>query len=152
MTSSPAQVKSTAFNLVLKTMLSANVPKITVAEAATAMNTYVFLDAREEEEYAVSHLPDAQFVGYKNFDLSNVKNIPKDKPIVVYCSIGKRSEDITETLTKAGYTNVKNLYGGIFEWINQDHEVYDKQDKKTSNVHAYSRLWGKFLHKGNKVY
>lgn len=152
MAHSTAQVKSKSFNFVLKTMLSADVPTITVAEAAKATNNYLFLDAREQEEYSVSHLPDAEFVGYKNFDLSRVKSISKDKPIVVYCAIGKRSEDIAEKLTKAGYKNVKNLYGGIFEWVNQDHEVYDKQNKKTSNVHAYNRLWGRFLDKGNKVY
>jgi len=152
MVSATAQVKSKTFNFVLKTMLSGDVPTITVADAAKTTREYVFLDAREEEEYGVSHLPNAKFVGYKNFDLSHVKNIPKEKPIVVYCAIGKRSEDITEKLTKAGYKNVKNLYGGIFEWVNQDHEVYDNQNRKTLNVHAYNRLWGRFLDKGNKVY
>lgn len=152
MSSSTAQVKSKSFNFVLKTMLSDDVPKITVSEAAKESNNYLFFDAREEEEFAVSHLPNAHFAGYKNFDLSRFRDIPKDKPIVVYCAIGKRSENITKELKKAGYTNVKNLYGGIFEWVNQGNVVYDKQNKQTLNVHAYSRLWGRFLDKGNKVY
>jgi len=33
----------------------------------------------------------------------------------VYCSLGIRSEVIAKKLKKAGYTNVFNLYGGIFE-------------------------------------
>lgn len=152
MASSMAQVKSRSFNLILKTMLSADVPTITVAEAAKAGRIYTFLDAREEEEYTVSHLPDAQLVGYENFDLSRINTLPKNKPLVVYCSVGKRSEDIARKLMRAGYTNVKNLYGGIFEWVNQDHDVYDVQNRETANVHAYNRLWGKFLDKGQKVY
>lgn len=151
MASSSAQVKSKSFDFVLKSMLSADVPAITVSEAATASDKNVFLDAREEKEYAISHLPGAEFVGYKNFDISHVKTA-KDKAIVVYCAIGKRSEDITEKLRKAGYKHVRNLYGGIFEWVNQGHEVYDLQNRKTLNVHAYNRLWGRFLDKGNKVY
>ena len=57
-----------------------------------------------------------------------------------------------EKLKAAGYRNVRNLYGSIFEWVNQDNPVVDNQGKPTQKVHAYSRTWGVWLNKGEKVY
>jgi rhodanese-related sulfurtransferase len=147
-----SQVKSGSFNFTLKMLLSRDVPEITAKDAAKNTTNYLFLDAREQKEYNVSHLPDAKFVGYDNFSMASLNGIAKDKPLVVYCSIGKRSEDITRKLKKAGYTNIYNLYGGIFEWVNTGNTVYDLQNKPTDKVHAYGKFWGKFLDKGTKVY
>ena len=130
------------------------VPYISVQELAMPKTDTVILDAREQSEYNVSHLKDALFVGYDHFNLEQtiqkIKN--KDQAIVVYCSLGIRSETIANRLKKAGYTNVKNLYGGIFEWRNNDFDIYDSQNKKTDNVHAFSKAWSKWLTKGTKVY
>jgi len=71
---------------------------------------------------------------------------------VVYCSIGVRSEDIGEKLMDAGYNNVTNLYGGIFEWKNKGNQVYDTLGNETERVHAFNKHWGKLLSKGEKVY
>lgn len=147
-----AQVKSSRFNLTLKMLLSRDVPEITATSAAKNAANYLFLDAREREEYNVSHLPNTMFIGYDNFDIASLKGVVKDKPLIVYCSIGKRSENITRKLKKAGYTNVRNLYGGIFEWVNTGNTVYDLQNKPTDKVHAYGKFWGQFLDKGIKVY
>jgi rhodanese-related sulfurtransferase len=147
-----AQVKSKSYGMVLKRLLSHKVPEISVSHVALSNNKYILLDARENEEFAVSHIPDAIHVGYKNFNAEAIKSISKDKPIVVYCSIGKRSENITERLMKQGYTNVSNLYGGIFEWMNQGQPVHDMENKRTDKVHAYNWIWGRFLEKGKKVY
>jgi rhodanese-related sulfurtransferase len=147
-----AQVKSNSLGLLLKTLLSNETKKITVPDAVNQFNNYIFLDAREAEEYNVSHILNSRFVGYKKFSLPTLDVADKKKPIVVYCSIGKRSDEITKKLTEAGFDNVKNLYGGIFEWVNQGHPVYDSQNKQTDSVHAYSKFWGRWLEKGIKVY
>jgi rhodanese-related sulfurtransferase len=133
-------------------LLSRDVPEIIIADAAKQVNQYLFLDAREKKEYNVSHLPNTRFIGYKEFGVVVMKGIEKDKPLIIYCSIGKRSEDITRKLKKLGYTNVHNLYGGIFEWVNTGNTVYDLQNKPTDKVHAYGKIWGRFLDKGTKVY
>jgi rhodanese-related sulfurtransferase len=101
-----AQVKSKSTSFTLKMLLARSVPEITIADAAKNINNYLFLDAREQKEYNVSHLPNTRFVGYNNFTLSSLTGIAKDKPLVIYCSIGKRSENITRKLKKAGYTNI----------------------------------------------
>ena len=76
----------------------------------------------------------------------------QEKRIVVYCAVGVRSEDIGEILLASGYSEVKNLYGGIFEWKNQGRIVIDSLKKETENVHAYSKYWGRLLTRANKVY
>jgi rhodanese-related sulfurtransferase len=112
----------------------------------------VLLDARERSEYDVSHLPKARWVGYDDFDLKRLAGIPKSDTVIVYCSIGYRSERIGEQLIKAGYTKVFNLYGGIFQWKNSDGAVVDANNDTTERVHCYDRSWSRFLKKGEKVY
>ena len=146
------QVKNNSFNFFLKTILTNKVKRVSVEEVTTSKINYTFVDAREVNEYNVSHLKNSVFVGYNNFSIDGLKNIPKDRPIIVYCSVGKRSENIASALKKNGYTNVSNLYGGIFEWVNEDQPVYDLQNKQTMNVHAYNKFWGRFIDKGHKVY
>lgn len=112
---------------------------------------FIFLDTRELNEFQVSHLPGAIHVGYEDFDLKKaIKLIPKNENIVVYCSVGFRSDKINRQLVKAGYKS-KNLIGGIFEWVNQNQKVYQKK-KPTSKVHTYNKDWSKWLDKGEKIY
>ncbi len=110
-------------------------------------------DAREKNEFEVSHLPEAQFIGYNEFSIEKFSQKFKDKsaPIVVYCSIGIRSENIAEKIRNAGYSNVSNLYGGIFEWKNNGYEVF-RNGKPTDSVHVFSKTWAKWLENGEKVY
>ncbi len=146
------QVKSKSFQIVLNTMLSAKTPFINIKEAAANKNNYTFLDAREAKEYNVSHIPNSRFVGFEQFELRVISDLPKNKPLIVYCSIGKRSENVTKKLLKEGFSNVRNLYGGIFEWVNEGNGVVDNENKPTNKVHAYGRFWGQWLEKGEKVY
>lgn len=114
----------------------------------------VYVDTREKEEYNVSHIKDAVWVGYSNFNKDSIlEQIPnKLQPIIVYCSIGVRSENIGERLKELGYTKILNLYGGIFEWKNNGGTVYNNNNTPTDSVHAYNKHWGKLLNKGIKVY
>lgn len=148
--SSFSQVESTAYNLMLKTLLSNSVTQITVEEASKTRG--VFLDARERKEFDVSHIKEATWVGYDNFELKRLPSLQKNEPIIIYCSVGYRSEKIGEVLIKEGYTKVFNLYGGIFEWINQNKPVVDNHNQPTKQVHAYSKTWGIWLSKGEKIY
>ena len=132
---------------------SESIPYIHVEELAT-LDSVLLLDTREKKEYTVSHLKNTIWVGYDTFNKKLVSSNATDKnmPIVVYCSIGVRSENIGEILKEMGYTNVKNLYGGIFDWKNKEQPVYDMKGIKTEKVHAYNKQWGKLLKKGKKIY
>ncbi len=118
---------------------------------AKQLDSAVFFDARERNEFDVSHLPNAVFVGYKNFDAQKLAGFDKNRPIVVYCSIGYRSEKIGEKLIKMGFENVFNLYGSIFEWVNQGYEVVDAKGEKTQRVHTFNKSWSRWVDNKNVV-
>lgn len=146
-----AQVKSKAFDSLLNVMVTKSVPTVG-CEDIKKMKNIVLLDTREKREYEVSHLKNAHWVGFEKFDLISVAAIPKDANIVVYCSIGVRSGKIGEKLMQAGYSNVHNFYGSIFEWVNQGNPVYDMVGKPTNKIHGYNWKWGVWCNKGEKVY
>lgn len=146
-----AQTISRSYGAMLETMYKKSVPLVTVAELKK-MPDVVLLDTRSKAEFDVSHLPNARWVGYDDFDLKRVQDIPKQAKVVVYCSVGYRSERVGEKLLIAGYQHVNNLYGSLFEWVNQKNPVVTNQGKPTQSVHAYSRLWGVWLSRGEKVY
>ena len=130
-----------------------SVPYIYVEELSRLTTAPLLLDTREVEEYNISHLEHAIHVGFKKFNISKMTSLPtdKNKMIVVYCSLGIRSEIIGKKLKADGYTSVYNLYGGIFEWRNKGGKVY-RNHEETPKVHAYSKHWGSYLLKGTKVY
>jgi rhodanese-related sulfurtransferase len=137
----------------LKGLLSFSVPLITVEELKKlGTGKVLLLDAREKVEYDLSHLPGAIHIGYNDFNMMQLASVPKNTKIVVYCSVGYRSEKIGEQLEAQGFTDVNNLYGSIFEWVNQGNKVFDAAGKETTKVHTYSEKWGKWLRKGQRVY
>lgn len=127
---------------------------ISVQELAMPKTDVIILDARESNEYKTSHIKNAIHIGYNNFNIDSIrKQIPnKDSKIVVYCSLGIRSESIGDRLKLAGYNQVSNLYGGIFEWKNHNYPVYNLNDKKTDSIHVFSKEWSIWSKKGIKVY
>jgi rhodanese-related sulfurtransferase len=148
----PALAQTKSFDILLKKMIKKTVPIIMIPELAKKSEKVILLDARELKEFQVSHLKNAIHIGYKEFDESSLAKIDKNEEIIVYCSIGVRSEKIGERLQSMGFKNVKNLYGSIFEWVNQGHQVYDMNNHITTKVHAYDKKWGVWLKKGEKVY
>lgn len=140
------------YSAVLNGLLRESVPFVSVAQLRQPPAPPVLLDAREAPEFAVSHLRGARLVGYDTFSLAAVRDLPKNAPIVVYCSVGARSEKVGAQLKRAGFTNVRNLYGGLFEWVNEGQPVVTAANQPTDRVHAYSLIWGIWLQRGQKVY
>jgi len=131
-----------------------SIPYISPQELAMPKTNVILLDSRELKEYNTSHLKNAIHVGYDHFKIDSVlKKIPnKEAKIVVYCSVGIRSESIGDSLKQAGYKNIKNLYGGIFEWKSNNYPVYNSVEKETDSIHTFNKVWSNWLKKGIKVY
>jgi len=144
-----ACAQNTDIDLEVKRLYRNTVPVVRSPELSSRA---VILDTREREEFQVSHLPHAKWVGHDDFDLGRMAGISKSDTIIVYCSIGYRSERVGEQLLKAGYTNVFNLYGGIFQWKNANGVVVNAQNDTTQRVHCYNKNWSRFLKNGEKVY
>lgn len=133
------------FDARLSELIDFSVPLISVEDLNKKKADYAIFDAREKEEFTVSHIAGAKYLGYDDFDISKLDDLPKDTKIVLYCSVGYRSEKIGEKLKAVGFTNIYNLYGSIFEWKNKGFPVVDIYGNKTQKVHTYNRKWSKWL-------
>jgi rhodanese-related sulfurtransferase len=144
----PRTQVSFAIEEALKKMLKGSVPIISTSELADSIkceSDWLILDSRELIEFDISHLPNARWVGYHDFSMSRVNATPKDTKVVVYCSIGVRSEKTAEKLITSGFSNVWNLYGGIFAWANEHKSLVEQSQKPTLAVHGYDHNWAKLL-------
>lgn len=104
----------------------------------------VLLDTRPVEEYRVSHLQGARRLDPDATTFPVLDDVPKDTLIVAYCSVGYRSSGVVERLQQAGFTNVYNLEGSIFQWANEDRPVY-RDHQVVRQVHPFNRTWGTLL-------
>lgn len=130
----------------LSKLLDHDVSELSVVDLyERGTSNYLLIDTREREEYDISHLPGARYVGYKKFSLESLSEVDKETPIVVYCSVGYRSEKITKQLVKAGYTNVHNLLGSIFEWANRNYPMVDQHNNETKRLHTYNKKWSQWV-------
>ena len=134
------------FDREIAAWLTFKVPAIDVDSLHKMQPGSVYLlDAREPGEYAVSHIQGAVNRGYDHFDQTRLDSLDKTRPVVVYCSIGYRSEKIAQKLKKAGFTNVSNLYGSIFEWVNRGYPMVDASGQPTRRIHTYNKKWGRWV-------
>ena len=142
------------FDEKIESLLNKTVPLVSQKELSELLaedKKTVLLDTRSKEEYEVSHIEGARFIDYSDFDAGMLNGIDKNDTVVVYCSVGYRSEKIGEKLQKLGYKNVLNLYGGIFDWKNKGQQVTNNSGV-TDSVHTYNKSWSQWLYKGVKVY
>ncbi len=142
---SAQRVQNPAFEKKIDNLLDKNTPVRTVHEIGDEWQSYIYLDAREEEEYQVSHIPGAIHVGYKYFDNAVLNRLDHNAQIIVYCSIGYRSDEITKRIMAQGYHNVYNLFGSIFEWANCDLPLEDNNGESTQKLHTYNRNWSQWV-------
>jgi len=144
----------TAFDAKLQSIYKNTVPQVKpteVREKIKSNKNVILLDARSVEEYKVSHIPGATLLKYEGFMASDVLSINHNAEIIVYCTVGYRSERLGEELLELGFTNVRNLYGGILEWVNEEGPIVNIKNQPTDSVHTYSESWGAWLTRGVKV-
>ena len=93
---------------------------VSVAEAVDLIKNKnaVIIDVRTPEEFAESHLPEANNfpVDTLSQNIETIKKLQRDKPLLVYCRSGKRSARAAEKLKNLGVNSLYNLKGGIKAW------------------------------------
>ena len=80
-----------------------------------AKEDFFLLDVREPNEYQIGKIPGSTLIPLGEVP-QRVEEIPRDKEIIVHCKMGGRSAKAAAFLRQQGYTNVKNLKGGILDW------------------------------------
>lgn len=132
------------FNTYINTYYNFSVDTLHPAHLEQMDSTIKIIDARSSSEFSVSKIKGAQYLNYESPDWETL-SIDSLDTIVVYCTIGYRSEKIGEKLKEKGYKNVYNLYGGILGWVNDGNKVYTPTGIVTQYVHTYDDSWGKWL-------
>lgn len=134
------------------------VRQISTADLASWLATdkpLVLLDTRTPAEYAVSHLSQAHWLDPNTQNLGAI-DWTSETPIVTYCSVGYRSARIADRLQAAGYTNIRNLEGSIFQWANEGRPLYrnslNRDEQPVQQVHPYSAAWGRLLNRQYHAY
>ena len=98
----------------------ATVPETTVTDlhARREAGTSPFvLDVRKPREAEIASLGADQLIPVDELpDRLEELNATKDDEIVIHCRSGARSAKATQLLLDHGYTDVKNLAGGILAW------------------------------------
>lgn len=77
----------------------------------------VIIDVRENHEFIKSHIDNALNIPLSKLE-EKLPSLEKHKthPIVVTCQTGARSTSACKTLTKAGFSQIFNLQGGMQSW------------------------------------
>ncbi|HGY08832.1 MAG TPA: rhodanese-like domain-containing protein [Oceanithermus profundus] len=82
----------------------------------------LIVDVRTPAEFAEGHI-----AGAVNYPLQTIerwyKDLPKDKPVYLYCRSGNRSQQAAEFLKKKGFGNIYNEEGGIIAWAQRNYPL-----------------------------
>ncbi len=82
----------------------------------------LIVDVRTPAEFAEGHV-----AGAVNHPLQTIerwyKDLPKDKPVYLYCRSGNRSQQAAEFLKKKGFSNIYNEEGGLIAWSKRNYPL-----------------------------
>ena len=89
-----------------------------VKEKLENQENFIFIDVREDNEWATAQIPQAVHFGRGVIERDIEEKInDKNTQIILYCGGGFRSALAAYNLQKMGYTNVYSMDGGIREWL-----------------------------------
>jgi molybdopterin/thiamine biosynthesis adenylyltransferase/rhodanese-related sulfurtransferase len=76
------------------------------------------LDVREPNEYQINKIEGSTLIPLGELP-RRYQELPKDVEIITQCKMGGRSAKAQDFLKSVGFTKVKNLKGGILDWIDK---------------------------------
>ncbi|MGQ0675706.1 MAG: rhodanese-like domain-containing protein [Rhodospirillales bacterium] len=76
---------------------------------------HLVVDVREKWELDVAALPDVKHIPLGELQ-TRFAELPKDRPLVMFCRSGRRSMDAALFLRQRGYAQAVNLRGGVLAW------------------------------------
>jgi rhodanese-related sulfurtransferase len=96
-------------------------PQEAFSLVAQRSDLYV-LDVRTPKEYQQTRLEGARLIPIDQF-VKRLAEVPKNRPVLVYCAVGSRSAQVVNYLARQGYSEIYNLYGGIYSWEQSGYPV-----------------------------
>jgi rhodanese-related sulfurtransferase len=73
------------------------------------------IDARDAAQFAKEHIPGAVNIEWRQV-IAKSGDIPKNKPVLIYCNTGSLSAQAGFALRVSGWEHVRILQGGFSEW------------------------------------
>jgi len=127
-------------------------------EKSLTSDSLIIFDTRPAKEYNVSHIPGAlqldPGISPETFSTQYATEL-KDKRVIVYCSVGRRSSDLGDRLQSvalnAGAVSVQNMEGGLFSWHNDNRPLVNAAGA-TSNIHPYDAYWGRLIENKDDIH
>ncbi len=83
---------------------------------------YQLIDVREFPEYSAARIEGAELVPLGDLDRRHIE-IDRSKPTVVICRSGNRAGKAKEKLQSLGFSDVRNVSGGMNAWTSAGFEV-----------------------------
>jgi len=102
----------------LRNLMGPGVPAVSVQDAAELQGGEtgaLILDVREPNEYTQIRARGSVLLPLGRLN-SRVKDLPRDREILLMCRTGSRSQNATQFLASNGFENVTNVSGGIVAW------------------------------------
>lgn len=89
-----------------------------------ADSSVVVIDVRTAGEYAAGHIANATNIDVESgmFE-QQIASLDKSKTYAVYCHSGRRSANAASIMSKAGFTKIYNLDGGITSWVDAGQQL-----------------------------
>ena len=93
------------------------VPSVLPREAADEVGagTALIVDVRERNEFEQERVEGVVLVPISEF-VARHGELPKDRPLLMLCAAGSRSTSATMYLLQGGWTDVRNITGGMIGW------------------------------------
>jgi len=104
----------------------------------------LLVDARPDEQFGLSHIEGAVQLDPTDPDISQLRVVSRETPIVIYDGPGVLGAGFAPALMAEGFSRVSNLEGGLFRWVNQGYPVVDAAGPATK-VHPINWKWGRLL-------
>lgn len=76
---------------------------------------HTVLDVREPQEVAVCAIEGSLWIPMRQIP-RQLEKLPQGKPLIVLCHHGVRSATVTAFLQQNGFSDARNLAGGIDAW------------------------------------
>jgi rhodanese-related sulfurtransferase len=98
-------------------MRPGELPALSAREASDRLATSgaLLVDVREMDEFVASRVEGSVLMPVSEFGL-RFRELPKDRPLLMFCQSGNRSAMATDFLLRQGFSDVHNVVGGIRAW------------------------------------
>jgi rhodanese-related sulfurtransferase len=102
-----------------RSLMGGGVPAVNVQQAAEMQGQdgvgALIVDVREPNEYTQLRARGAVLLPLGRLN-GRVKDLPRDRELLLMCRTGGRSQNATQFLQAQGFSNVTNVSGGIVAW------------------------------------